>query len=159
MAACSSPDRGGDAPLTTSPTDPTSTTLPTTTSTIISTGDLDDPDVRQIRLDGETLLVAWADTPDERSRGLMEVEDLGDVDGMLFDLGSERTARFTMRNTLIPLDIYFFDTAGQGMGMLEMVPCESEPCPSYSIDAPARYALEVPAGSLDVADRPRLELG
>ena len=71
----------------------------------------------------------------------MEVRDLGDLDGMLFDLGSERQVAFTMRNTLIPLTIYFFDEAGSGVGRLEMVPCEAEPCPTYSIDAPRPLRL------------------
>lgn len=120
----------------------------TTTSPGVETGDLVDPDVRTILVDGAELVVAWADTPDERARGLMEVRDLGDLDGMLFDLGEERRSSFTMRNTLIPLDIAFFSADGTGRGVLEMVPCESEFCPSYEIDDPARYALEVPAGSV-----------
>jgi uncharacterized membrane protein (UPF0127 family) len=65
---------------------------------------------------------------------------------------------FTMLNTLIPLDIYFFDSEGRGVGMLEMVPCDRTPCPSYSIDAAARYALEVPAGSFDFGSELELEL-
>jgi len=123
----------------------------------IDPGDLVDPEVRQISVGDDGLLVAWADSPETRSRGLMEVETLGDLEGMLFDLGQERLPRFTMRNTRIPLDIYFYDTAGESVGRLEMVPCEAEPCPTYSIDAAARYALEVPAGH-PVDPNGRLEL-
>ncbi len=109
-------------------------------------------------LDGTPLLVAWADSPQERSRGLMEVRDLGDLDGMLFEFERERSVSFTMRNTLIPLDIYFFGGDGREAGRLEMTPCEEEPCPSYAIDDPVRYALEVPAGSVEVGPGARLEL-
>lgn len=117
-------------------------------STVVDTGDLVDPEVRTIVVDGRPLTVAWADTYATRTRGLMQVEDLGDLDGMLFDLGGTAVHTFTMRNTLIPLDIVFFDRQGAGVGMLEMTPCRAEPCPGYAIDGPSAYALEVPAGSV-----------
>lgn len=134
----------------------TITRVETTTSTTISGGDLSNSDVRSVEVDGRPLLVAWADSADERQRGLMEVEDLGGLDGMMFEFESERAVSFTMRNTLIPLDIYFFDSEGEAVGKLEMVPCESEPCPSYPSDGPVRYALEVPAGHLNVGSAPEL---
>lgn len=128
------------------------------TPAALQTGDLDDPEVRRVVVGDRSLVVAWADSSDERQRGLMEVDDLGDLDGMMFEFQSQRNVAFTMRNTLIPLDIYFFDSDGAGVGRLEMVPCEREPCPTYSIDEPVRYALEVPAGTLDLGDSPHLEL-
>lgn len=156
MAACSSPDQGGDAFVTTTRVATTTTRVETTTTTTISSGDLSNPDVRPVEVEGRPLLVAWADSLDERQRGLMEVEELGDLDGMMFEFESERPVSFTMRNTRIPLDIYFFDSDGEAAGMLEMVPCESEPCPSYPADGPVRYALEVPAGHLVVGSAPEL---
>lgn len=163
--ACTSPDRGGGATstdLANTAAPPAVTTtesaVTSTTESTLSTGDLVDPEVREVALGDQTLLVAWADDPSSRSRGLMEVRDLGDLDGMLFDLDEEQRVSFTMRNTLIDLDIYFFDAAGSAVGMLEMVPCEEEPCHSYSIDEPARYALEVPAGSLDFDGQAALDI-
>ena len=146
-------------PVTTAVTPAGSPTTSTPETTIVRTGDLANPTVLTISVGGRRLTVALADTPATRSRGLMEVDDLGDLDGMLFDLGSERMSSFTMRNTLIPLDIYFFDSEGREVGRLEMVPCDEEPCPSYSIDRPARFALEIPAASLDISEGARLELG
>lgn len=105
-----------------------------------------------------SLTVAWADTPQERSRGLMQVVDLGDLDGMVFDQGEERRTTFTMRNTLIPLDIAFFDADGTGVALLQMVPCETDPCPSYDAGVPFRYALEVPAGSIPLSADSALDL-
>lgn len=137
---------------TTTTTSTTSTTTTTTTTTVpsLDTGDLADPAVITIEVDGVEMQVALADTPATRARGLMEVEDLGDLAGMLFDLGGERVASFHMLNTLIPLDVVFFDAAGTGRTMLTMQPCPGEPCPTYSSEVAVRYALEVPAGTTDV---------
>lgn len=99
-------------------------------------------------LSGEAISVAVADTPDLRRRGLMGVTDLGDLDGMLFRFDGEVTVAFTMRDTLIPLDIAFFDAAGVEVDRLSMVPCRAEPCPTYRAGAPFSSALEVPAGAL-----------
>lgn len=129
---------------------PSSVTSTTETRAAVDTGDLADPEIRTVTVDGQDYLVAFADDPATRSQGLMAVEDMGDLDGMLFDLEVERHATFTMRNTLIPLDIVFFAADGTGREMLRMVPCVAEPCATYPSGAAARYALEVPAGSSDL---------
>jgi uncharacterized membrane protein (UPF0127 family) len=136
----------------------TSEASSTTTSVTLSTGDLEDPEVREIEVDGAALTVAWADDVGERSQGLRGVTDLGDLDGMVFDMGGESASTFTMSGVPIPLDIYFFDPEGGSLGMLEMEPCLEESCPSYSLGIPFRFALEVPAGSLQVGASPRLGL-
>ena len=129
------------------PTAPASTAGPIAAADALDTGDLASPEVRTITVDDEPFVVAVVDRPVTRARGLMGVEDLGDLDGMLFDLEAERVATFTMRDTLIPLDIVFFAADGTGRVMLRMEPCTAEPCPTYPSGGPARYALEVPADS------------
>lgn len=112
-----------------------------------STGDLTDVEVRTVTVDGEAMLVAVAATPEDRSRGLRAVDDLGDLDGMLFTWGGEEvTSRFTMEGTLIELDIAFFDSEGVFVDSLRMTPCGGEGCPTYAAAAPYSYALETPAG-------------
>ena len=51
--------------------------------------------------------VEIADTPAERSRGLMHRPDMEDGWGMLFIYPNEASRRFWMKNTLIPLDMLF----------------------------------------------------
>lgn len=115
--------------------------------------------IRRLTIDGETWLVAVADTPTLRSSGLMFVEDLLDLDGMVFVWPDDTTSAFWMQDTLIPLDIAFFDAAGVLLEVLSMLPCEVEDCPTYGIDRPYRYAVEARPGAFaGVAEGALLEL-
>ncbi|MDF1594731.1 MAG: DUF192 domain-containing protein [Acidimicrobiia bacterium] len=141
----------------------TSITSTTSTGTTIdaesATGDVVGFDTTEISLDGRTWIVALADSPALRQQGLMFVEDLGELDGMLFVFEEERSGAFWMKNTLIALDIAFFDNDGAFVGGLSMVPCAADPCPHYDVGLPYRFALEAPAGALvDLPDDARLDL-
>jgi len=90
--------------------------------------------------------VAVADTPHLRARGLQGVSDLGLLDGMLFVFPEVSESAFTMRGTEMAIDVAFFSADGGLVGVVEMVPCSEEPCPSYRAPGPYRYALEAEAG-------------
>lgn len=101
-----------------------------------------------VELDGRSLLVAIADTPELRRQGLMNIADLLDLDGMLFVFADESTGGFWMKDTLIPLDIAFFDGSGAFVDGFVMEPCTTDDCPTYRPSGSYRYALEVAAGDM-----------
>ena len=109
---------------------------------------LDGFDIWKIAIDDRELAVAVATTPRQRSQGLMGVTDLGGLDGMLFVFQTESTGGFWMKDTLIPLDIAFFDSDGVLVDEMTMEPCTADPCPSYRPGGSYRYAVEAPAGDL-----------
>ena len=112
-----------------------------------------------IRVDGRDLVVAVAESPNQRSRGLMGVTDLGGLDGMLFVFQSDADGGFWMKNTLISLDIAFFDSDGGLVNILTMEPCTADPCQTYRPGGSYRYAVEAAAGDLDfVVAGSRLEI-
>ena len=84
-----------------------------------------------------------AATPEQRQRGLQEVEDLPDGTGMLFLFDRDRTTGFWMKDTVIPLEIAFVAADGRIVELLSMEPCAEEPCEIYAPDDSYRAALEV----------------
>jgi uncharacterized membrane protein (UPF0127 family) len=93
------------------------------------------------------LKVEVADSKRERELGLMHREKLEEGHGMLFIFEDEALRNFWMKNTLVPLDIIFFNSQKKAVSFAEnMEPCKVAACPSYGSGEPARYALEVPAG-------------
>jgi uncharacterized membrane protein (UPF0127 family) len=112
-------------------------------------GDLAGWEVGTVVVNGVELMVAVANTPGERAQGLMGVDDLGILAGMLFVHESDSEVGFWMKDTIIPLDIAFFAADGSLVNVLRMEPCEADPCPFYYSGAPYRFALETPAGDLD----------
>ena len=68
---------------------------------------------------------------------------------MLFVFERPRTATFGMRDTLIPLDIWWFGADGALLGSTEMTPCAADPCTAYGSPGEVAHALETPAGEAE----------
>ena len=102
----------------------------------------------RLKVGGEAFDVELATTPEQRRRGLMFREQLGEREGMLFVFEEERTVSFWMRDTPLPLSIAFIDARGVIVHVADMVPYSEAPVPSRY---PVRYALEVNRGALERA--------
>ncbi len=90
--------------------------------------------------------VEIADSPSEREIGLMNRATLEKGTGMFFVFRDAQILNFWMKNTLIPLEILYFDKDGNFINVAEMIPCAVDPCPQYKSQAQAQYALEVNPG-------------
>ncbi|MDX1468095.1 MAG: DUF192 domain-containing protein [Acidimicrobiia bacterium] len=101
--------------------------------------------VETVTVGGIELTVLVADEPHEQRRGLSGMEELP-LDGMLFVFGDGESHTFSMEDTLIPLDIWWFSDSGELLGWSEMPLCEEGSCPSYRSPGPIGWALETPAG-------------
>jgi hypothetical protein len=73
---------------------------------------------------------------------------------MLFYWRHEASDGFWMKDTVIPLDIVWFDVEGRYVGRASMLPCEVEDCPTYQPESRAdyRFAIEANPGDLDWVD-------
>jgi uncharacterized membrane protein (UPF0127 family) len=91
--------------------------------------------------------VEIADTRAERQKGLMNRRSLPAKAGMVFRYPQDTSGGFWMKNTLIPLDIAFYDRRGRIVRILTMTPCRRDPCRIYAPGVAYRAALEVNAHS------------
>lgn len=88
--------------------------------------------------------VEIADTPAERSQGLMHREEMAAAAGMLFVYERPQRVSFWMENTLIPLDMIFMDETGTVAHIHEnAVPLDRTPIPGGD---DIQYVLEINGG-------------
>jgi uncharacterized membrane protein (UPF0127 family) len=87
-----------------------------------------------------------ADDASTREIGLMNRKKLDEGTAMLFAFPTPQILQFWMKDTLISLEILFFDEQGSFVNALTMEPCTKNPCAIYKSAALAQYALEVPPG-------------
>ncbi|MGH8402949.1 MAG: DUF192 domain-containing protein [Gammaproteobacteria bacterium] len=105
------------------------------------------PVTRHVELDGHRFTVEIADSDSARERGLMFRTHMAADHGMLFVFSDVEPRIFWMKNTLIPLDILFFNAQHRLINVsADTPPCKADPCPTYPSTAPAKYVLELNAG-------------
>jgi uncharacterized membrane protein (UPF0127 family) len=100
-----------------------------------------------VELNNQRFGVELADTDEKRTLGLMFRDSMPDDQGMLFIFPGETRRSFWMKNTRIPLDIFYFDSNLALVSVSEnTLPCRTRKCPAYPSDGPAKYVLELNAG-------------
>jgi len=96
--------------------------------------------------------VELALTPAQQRRGLMFRKTLAPDAGMLFDYNPPRPITMWMKNTVLSLDMLFFDASGRISGIVARTTPYSQDL--ITVRGLTRYVLEVPAGTAE-----RLGLG
>jgi len=107
-----------------------------------------------VDLGGERFLAELAWTEEERARGMAGRSSIGRNEAMLFVFRDEQVLEFWMKGCLIPLDILYLDAAGRIVSYHESMPppvpgASLMDLPRYSSVEPARFALEVKAGTIE----------
>lgn len=106
------------------------------------------PTGSSVVLAGQRFTVEVAATPAAQEHGLMQRASMAPDHGMLFVFADDQPRTFWMKHTLIPLDILFFDDQRQLVAIqADAQPCHADPCRLYPSGVPARYVLELNAGT------------
>jgi uncharacterized membrane protein (UPF0127 family) len=113
-----------------------------------------------VELKGKRFTVEVAESQEKQALGLMFRETMPDDHGMVFIFPAEGMRSFWMKNTKIPLDIFYFDEDLKLVNVSENTPpCRSSRCPGYPSTGPAKYVLELNAGkAAELGARPGDEL-
>jgi len=117
-----------------------------------------------VELAGKRYQVELALDDAQRARGLMFRQEMPAGHGMLFIHERQQVLAYWMKNTLIPLDILYFDNALRLVSQQRDVPpCSAgSACPAYPSSQAARYVLELNAGQaaqLNLQNGTELRLG
>jgi hypothetical protein len=94
---------------------------------------------------GVSLRIEYATTSAARERGLGGRSDIPEDYGMLFAFPKSGRYGFWMKDTLVPLDIFWLDDKGQVVSIASDVATSTYPNVFYPTEA-ARYVLETAAG-------------
>lgn len=101
-----------------------------------------------VTLRGHVIGIELALTPAEQTHGLMDRTTMPADNGMLFVFPDSQPRTFWMKDTLIPLDMLFFDEHRRLVAVqANAQPCRADPCTLYPSNVPARYVLELNAGT------------
>ncbi len=92
---------------------------------------------------GDTVVAEVARSPEEREQGLMYRESVPEGTGMLFVFPDQAMRGFWMKDTLVPLDIAYIDSA---LRVIDIQHMKAQDEHTYQSKGPAMYALEVPSG-------------
>ena len=123
------------------------------TTTVSSvTGQANQRPTFALRFEGRSFHIELADSPELRQQGLAHRQYLQAEGGMLFVFPAATKVAMWMKGCEIPLDVFFFDERERLINFHTMaVPLPGQSghdIPRYWSDKPAKYALELAAGSI-----------
>jgi uncharacterized membrane protein (UPF0127 family) len=95
----------------------------------------------------EQMDAEMCETPREEQTGMMFRKNMGENDGMIFNLGRAQQAGFWMENCYIPLSVAYIDSDGVIQEIHPLQPQDTNTV--YSAADNIRFALETPQGWFD----------
>ncbi len=104
--------------------------------------------IQQVSLRGQTFFLEIAKTQAEREKGLSSRGHIAADGGMLFVFDSADTYCFWMKDTLVPLDMLWFDENYRVIHRAQSVQPDSYPT-SFCPPRKAKYVVELPAGTVE----------
>lgn len=107
--------------------------------------------MRHAGRDAVHLDVEVADTEAHREAGLMNTRSLPRDQGEAFTWADPVRVGFWMKDTLIPLDIVYWDARGRIVDILSMAPCTADPCAIYNARTAFVGAVELDPGVVEKA--------
>jgi uncharacterized protein len=100
----------------------------------------------QMQIGNETFILEIATTEPEFELGLMHRDHLDSDHGMLMVFPDESPRVFWNHDVSFPLDVIFLDSGQKVVSIIHLQTYSDLDVPS---GAPARYAIELPAGTAD----------
>jgi uncharacterized membrane protein (UPF0127 family) len=98
------------------------------------------------KINDNTIFIKISDTPQDRTKGLMETDKLDFNSGMLFVFDKSDFVSFWMKNMKISLDMIFISDE-KIVKIYNNVPiCKNNPCKIYPSGSKVNYVLEVNSG-------------
>jgi uncharacterized membrane protein (UPF0127 family) len=108
-----------------------------------------EPGTVDMKLGTKSFRLYVADNEPLRRNGLMNRDSLEADRGMLFVFPDEQPLAFWMKNTRIPLDIIYINSAGKVVSIKHGKPMQESP--TIPSDAPAKYTIELNDGAAAAA--------
>lgn len=105
-----------------------------------------------VTLKGVVFKARVANDDISREKGLSGVKSLGKTDAMLFVFDKDDTWGIWMKDMKIPIDIAWLDADKKVIYIVKDADPSSYPYTTYRPTKPARYVLEMPAGTVDSKD-------
>lgn len=101
-----------------------------------------------VLLGNGTFKTTLADTDEKRTEGLAGVSSLEPSEGMLFVFPENDTWTIWMKGMTMPIDIIWLDDNKRVIHAETNVQPDAPPYVKYAPEKPARYVVELPAGSI-----------
>ncbi len=93
----------------------------------------------EIKIGKKKYTVKLAKTEEQREKGLMDIKEMPDNEGMLFIFDEPQTVGFWMKDTYIPLDIIFIDDDSEVLSIYKGKPLDE----SIAEEDNVKYVLEL----------------